>query len=41
MVIMRMKASPRGFMAMARAGLKYPSTMASTIAMSTCTHSDA
>jgi len=41
MVIMRMKASPSGFIAMARAGLKYPRTKAATMAINTCTHREA
>ncbi len=41
MEIIRMKASPSGFMATARAGAKYPSATARTMAMRTCTHSDA
>jgi hypothetical protein len=40
MVIMRMKASPNGVIAMALAGFTYPSTTAITMAMRTCAQRD-
>jgi hypothetical protein len=41
MVIMRIKPSPKGFMAMARVGLMYPKMTAMTIATLTCTQREA
>ena len=39
-VIRRIKASPRGFIEMARVGLTYPKITAITIPTLTCTHND-